>query len=245
MAIVIFGSALATTRTPRDIDYVFTGSPEEAEGIVRAWAAGRGLPADLPLDDKPIRVAAVFQPPQWARFSSIREVLVNVELPAPCGVQGLYEILASPEEVVRVSYRAWWDFSSILRLHGGDAEQFLSVLWDKSPTWRISMMPTEGPDVSRPDWDKYCMGLLALRSAVLHAPAWNDIWPQLPGGRLLAALATGEQDPVNWEHGSPRAGIADGWSKGKSFRFHRNGKLQLGDATLAEGKIAARLDIKL
>jgi hypothetical protein len=207
--IVVHGSAL-TSAEPRDIDVAHTGPWTPAmERAVRDWAAARGLP-DLPLD---INEAETGQRGQ-------------VAIPVPCDpALARFTVLdgAGPN-LVRLW--VWRDFSSGLRAYGSTVDGFLARMDEGEFGGQVSLLPAE----ERPDygekfgvpWDKYCAGLVALRSAVQHAPAWGEICARLDGGELLARLVAGQEPTRNWR-AWPNApdgvsGHQDGWSQAVSLR---------------------------
>jgi hypothetical protein len=245
--LVVFGSAVDGSGQARDIDVAHDGEwGPEAEAQVREWAARQGLSANLPIDSHQV-ASEVFTPPEWTSVAGQSEILI--QLPAPCGQRGPYEVIAGGN--VSVHWREWRNFTSGLRAFGHDADVFFAAMAAKQFDYRISMMPPGEVFEGDPsgEWDKYCSGLKALRSAVRHAPAWPEISRRLAGGRLLAALVTA--DPMNWQNGYPpgQSGVisySDGWSRALSFQVGMSSDdLRLGDQRVTEAQAARALGVKL
>lgn len=239
MVLVIFGSSVnGSTTEVRDIDVAYDGEWNAgAERAVREWAADRGLAADLPIDAHRVMSETA---PEWS--SAAGEI--KIELPAPCGRQQPYAVVG--DERVVIEWRTWRDFSSGVRVYGADADAFMAAMAADAFEWRISMLPP-GQYAADPSgtWDKYCTGIMALRSAVRHAPAWGEICERVHGGVALELLVAGA-DPINWEHGAPggRGGYADGWSRAISLWAGPNeGDLQLGDRLMTEMEVVEALGL--
>lgn len=199
-ATVVFGSALGGG-APRDIDVAHTGDwNDRREAIVRQWAVGVGLQADLPLD-----------------LHQLPEGLV-VTLPVPMGREAEYRVL---EGEPQVRFQAYRYFTSGLRVLGGDAQAFLAALAEGNIDPDLSMLPEgESYPGEESGWDKYTSGLTALQSAARHAPVWAQIAAGLNCGRLLTALAAGQQ-PQHWQaapHHPDGKPLGAGWSAAYTLR---------------------------
>ncbi len=204
--IAIFGSVL-TSATPRDIDvacvsgYLASWLPEH-EQMVRDWAAAKGLPADLPIDRHELIWGFQYSPRSGAKvvFSESQEQgqPCLLQLPAPCGRKDPYEVLLGN---IAVEYDQVWSISAILRVFGHSGVAF------RSAVEKLGRMGTLfGPmiDIGKADeeldllagnarhFDNYLTGVVSLRSAILHASAWEEILAHPDHGfiRFLNGLAT-------------------------------------------------------
>lgn len=160
-AVIVYGSAADHTNpTPRDVDVAYTGNRREAERIVTEWAQRHRL-TRLPID--------------WHPASHVNGI---VHLPAPCGQEGPYEILAGD---VRVKWDPKFSLASYIRVYGAAPGKLAAELGNRDTWWRLTAVPAPGvkPDRER----EYVEGLTALRSAVAKRPAARKVlaaqWPAL------------------------------------------------------------------
>ena len=160
-AVIVYGSAAdPTNRSPRDVDVAYTGHRREAEQIVAEWTRRRGL-SRLPVDWHPTR-----------------HVDGVVHLPAPCGQEGPYEVIAGD---ARVKWNPKYGLASYVRVYGSTPAKLAAELRNRKAWWRLTVVPAPG---RKPDREReYVEGLTALRSAVSKNPAARAVlaaqWPSL------------------------------------------------------------------
>ena len=110
-------------------------------------------------------------------------------------------------QVKPLSYRG---ISSAIRAFGHDAvgmTEALGRVFTPSECWVRMTVSTRS---NRNDFSDYVEGVQALRSAVAKAPAWSQVWPNIPFGRLLDLLTKGEpQLKRSWRQESPWSSKGD------------------------------------
>lgn len=169
MIVIVYGSAAdPTTSDPGDVDVAYAGvHRRDAEDIVARWADQNGRQG-LPIDWHQVR--------QYDTRT--------VHLPAPCGIEGTYRILAGD---VEVKWKPEWGIASVVRAYANTPRQLHTELLRKDAFWRLAIIKSGSTNDDR----DYVEGLTALRSAVRKSPAARDLiareWPLI--GRLL------DQDP--------------------------------------------------
>jgi hypothetical protein len=155
--IIVFGSAAARGETtpPADIDVAYTGAwSDDIEFAVREWAAAHGFSADLPIDAHRVTptngvIELPTHDPDWTPHVVIR---------------------ADPG--VSVEWHTYHDLPALVRRHGSDPAALRGALQSGA---RLCL--TDLGNSLNGDWAGYTQGLVALRYAIRHAPAWSAAGP--------------------------------------------------------------------
>lgn len=204
--IVVFGSALSSA-SPRDIDVAHSAdvSPEELTSAVRAWAAERGVSSTLPIDAhlvRPVRTAREGLGTRW-----------TIILPVPRGGPERAAIVVGD---VGIEWIRHDDLPARVRLAGA------SSAWLREALESGGRLAIRSPVGGR-DWDGYTQGLVALRNAIAHAPAWADAGRVARSLDMLLGASESALTPlVEWARpGSP------GGTHEVIVRVDRTGVLQI------------------
>lgn len=198
--VVVHGSVLdPSIESPNDIDAV-TNMPEtqhqRAMEVVRTWASGRGL-GNLGVDLKTSGFnRAIGLPPHLMDKFVIEPGTHYTELwiPSPLGVEVPFEAIGSSSigDMLQVKVLPYHSLASAIRAFRTHPNIALSYVDGLMPAgFSISTATSEyNQDKLVDGWDKYCMGALALRSAVKHVPQFDELIGGLPFAETIHRLAT-------------------------------------------------------
>lgn len=200
MFVGIFGSAVKR-QEPRDIDILIQGfqpTPEEL-ALAETWRKEKGL-ENVSFDFH----RGTIDRSDGAKF---------VWLPSALDVPADYEIVGVKEEEVEIHFQKFTGFASVLRALGDNPEacvaELIRMSGEKHHWIEIGIAPkadNQLPDWG--DWDGYCQGVTALRSAVRHC-RWSEIKKGIGAlGKFLDRLVHEDPKVIPYflEDGSPCSG---------------------------------------